>query len=67
MFPSQPQIGQDMANERRQQATHIRQATEARSARTPRRPRQSRRIAARPTLRRRLVVLFARLVSPEAE
>ncbi len=37
MFPSQPQIGQDMAKERQQQAEWIRQAQSAAPAKTPRR------------------------------
>ena len=37
MFPSQPQIGQDMAKERQQQAEWIRQAQSAAPEKTPRR------------------------------
>jgi hypothetical protein len=37
MFPSQPQIGQDMARERQQLAARMRLAQEARPATTPRR------------------------------
>ena len=37
MFPSQPQIGQDMAKERQQQAEWIRQAQSAAPETTPRR------------------------------
>jgi len=68
MFPSQPQIGQDMAKERQQQAAWIKQAHEATSANSPKRSGFWRRgwvgVA---ILKRRLAALTGRLGVPGIE
>lgn len=62
MFPSQPQIGQDMAKERQQQAEWIRQAHLAAAASTPERSGLAwRGWIATAILRRRLAALTGRL------
>ena len=64
MFTSQPQIGQDMANERQQQAARIRQATSASAATRPQRTRSNRRGWIRGSiLRRHLVLLRSRFAA----
>lgn len=68
MFPSQPQIGQDMAKERQQQAARIRQAQEASADGGPRREQSvRRRWNAAAALKRRLAALTARLGVPGIE
>jgi hypothetical protein len=64
MFTSQPQIGQDMAKERQQQAARIRQATSASAAAKPHRTRSTRgRWMSGSMLRRQLVALRSRFVA----
>ena len=63
MFPSQPQIGQDMAKERQQQAEQIRQAQLALTANKQKRSGNERRPGRidRATLKHRLSGLIALL------
>ena len=64
MFTSQPQIGQDMAKERQQQAARIRQATSASAAAKPQRAQPvRRRWLSGPKLARQMVALRNRFVA----
>jgi hypothetical protein len=64
MFTSQPQIGQDMAKERQQQAARIRQATSASSATKPQRTTSvGRGWIGGSMLRRQLMALRSRFVA----
>lgn len=68
MFTSQPQIGQDMAKERQQQAARIRQATTASAATKLQRTPSVRRDWIRGSmLRRQLVALRSRFVASDTK
>jgi hypothetical protein len=68
VFTSQPQIGQDMAKERQQQAARIRQATTASAtAKTQRTPSVLRGWIGGSMLRRQLVAVRSRFVASDTK